>query len=147
MWVDLLVLLNLASSLYLTGLIWFVQIVHYRLFELVGRENFASYEGRHQSLTTWVVAPAMLIELAASILLVWNRPTTSLCWLTGALTLLVWASTMLIQVPLHGNLSTGFDLEACRRLVASNWVRTIAWSLRSVLLLWALAERLKTTHG
>jgi hypothetical protein len=57
------------------------------------------------------------------------------------MTLLVWASTMLIQVPLHADLAAGFKHETWRRLVVSNWVRTIAWSVRSLILLWVLANK------
>jgi hypothetical protein len=48
---------------------------------------------------------------------------------------------MALQVPAHGVLAEGFDADAHRRLVASNWIRTIAWTARSLLLL-ALTARL-----
>lgn len=35
MWAKWLLLLNLASALFMTGLIWFVQVVHYPLFERI----------------------------------------------------------------------------------------------------------------
>ncbi|MCX6613692.1 MAG: hypothetical protein NTW74_22960, partial [Acidobacteria bacterium] len=79
--------INLACSLYMTGLIWFVQIVHYPLFERIGTENFALYEERHQKLTTSVVAPAMLLELVASIVLVvlTSNPSPAL-WVASSMT-------------------------------------------------------------
>ena len=46
----------------MTGLIWFVQVVHYPLFERVAVQIFASYQQAHQRLTTWVVAPALLVQ-------------------------------------------------------------------------------------
>ncbi len=135
---DLLLKINFACSLYMTGLIWFVQIVHYPLFERIGRENFTLYAERHQKLTTRVVAPAMLIELVASIALVLTAPPSSASWAASSMTLLVWASTMGIQVPLHAQLASGFNSATWKTLVASNWIRTIAWTLRSILLLWMI---------
>jgi hypothetical protein len=147
MWPDLLLLANLAVSLYMTGLIWFVQVVHYPLFGAVPPPDFSAYEARHQSLTTWVTAPPMLAELGLSAAYLLARPASTLVWLAAALTLLLWASTFFLQVPLHGRLSQGFELEAWRSLVASNWLRTSAWTLRSALLLWLLWERMRPAHG
>jgi len=129
---------NLAATLFMTGLIWFVQVVHYPLFASTGRDEFQAYERRHQALTTWVVAPPMLVELLSSMLLLWFRPPGISIWLllTGAaLVALIWVSTALVQVPCHGRLSQNFDLNAHRRLVRTNWVRTIAWTLRGILVL------------
>jgi hypothetical protein len=49
---------------------------------------------------------------------------------------LVWLSTAFVQVPLHARLSAGFDTRAHRRLVATNWVRTLSWTARGLLALW-----------
>ena len=70
-----LFLSHLGSTLYMVGVIWFVQVVHYPLFASVGNLEFPSYEQRHTVLTTWVVAPPMLIEMVTGVLLIWFRPT------------------------------------------------------------------------
>ena len=138
-----LMLLHTASTLFMTGLIWFVQIVHYPLFAGVGAGAFAAYANEHARLTTWLVAPPMLVEMATAALLLWRTPAgvsgASLTWGLGAL-LLVWASTWLSQVPQHQILSLGFDLEAYDILVGGNWVRTAVWSLRSLLVLVLVAR-------
>lgn len=136
-----LLLVEFAATAYMTGLIWFVQIVHYPLFGSVGRDEFPRYETRHASLTTWVVAPPMLVELATAILLVWLRPAEinfASQVVGGALLAVIWLSTFLVQVPCHDRLAASFDAAIHRRLVVSNWLRTIAWTLRSVLLLGVL---------
>jgi hypothetical protein len=69
------ILSHAAATLYMTGLIWFVQIVHHPLMSSIQNEDFANYEQQHMSLTTWVVAPPMLIEVATAVLLFWFRPT------------------------------------------------------------------------
>jgi len=56
-------------------------------------------------------------------------------WVGLGLLVVVWASTFTIQVPLHARLSTGFDENVWRRLVNTNWVRTIAWTGRGVIAL------------
>jgi hypothetical protein len=44
-----------------------------------------------------------------------------------------------VQVPLHERLSAGWDAAAHQRLVASNWVRTVLWTVRAVLVAAMLA--------
>jgi len=60
-------LLVQLGTLPLVGLIWFVQIVAYRLFERVGVAEFPAYHAAHARLITFVVAPLMLGELAAAL--------------------------------------------------------------------------------
>ena len=67
----------------------------------------------------------------------WSR------WLGLGLVLPVWASTALLQVPAHGRLAEGFDTATHTRLVTTNWIRTIAWTARGVLVLWWCALSLR----
>ena len=53
--IRLLFLAHLGSSLYMVGLIWFVQVVHYPLFDSVGDREFPSYEQRHTAECPGVV--------------------------------------------------------------------------------------------
>ena len=131
-------LTHVAATVFMTGVIWFVQIVHYPLFSGVGKAEFSAYEQRHTALTTWVVAPPMLIEALTALMLLWFRPQGVTAWQIWAglfLLAAVWLSTALVQVPCHTILTNGFDADVHRRLVRTNWVRTIAWSLRGLLLL------------
>ncbi len=121
------------------GVIWFVQIVHYPLFASMGRAEFRAYEQRHTDLTTWVVAPPMLVEGITALLLFWFRPTgVSIGQLSIGLALVavIWLSTALLQVPCHNVLCQGFDPVVHQRLVGTNWMRTVAWSARGLLVLW-----------
>jgi len=129
---------NRLFSFYLTGLIWLVQIIQYPAFAFIDTEKFPKY---HASYTFWVapiVAPAMILELLASFLMIFyhrENIDSKLTWLAFGLTLTVWASTFLIQVPLHEKLAFGFDANAHSAFVNTNWIRTVAWSLRGVLVL------------
>lgn len=133
-----LILTQIASTWAMLGLIWFVQIVHYPLFDRVGEAGFQTYEHIHQRLTTWVVAPLMFAELISAGLLLWFRPSSVpawLLWLGAGLVVLNWASTAFIQVPLHTKLLEGFDHSSYERLISTNWIRTIAWSVRGLIVL------------
>lgn len=140
---DVLLLCQAASTLFMTGVIWIVQAVHYPLMAEVGAERSARYARQHSRRITWVVAPPMLVEAGAAAMLV-AQPTPgiplALLWLGTGLVGVIWISTAFLQVPQHNILSSGFDARAHRRLVATNWVRTVAWTLRSALALWMLAQ-------
>ena len=146
-----LLLIQILTTAMMTGIIWFVQIVHYPLFLQVPSEGFVSYEQSHTVRTGFVVAPLMLIELGTAILLLLftvtsaGKVTIGLNPLyLGALgcLLVIWASTFLIQVPLHGLLEQRADSKAMTLLVSTNWIRTFFWSLRMGLLALLVGERM-----
>lgn len=132
-----LILINAAATLVMTGVIWFVQVVHYPLMARVGPSGFALYESLHARWTTYVVLPPMLAELATASLLALNPGALPAwqAWSGLALVLGIWLSTGLLQVPQHRILERGFDEGAHRRLVAGNWIRVVAWTARSLLVL------------
>lgn len=141
-------LLNIASTLFMTGVIWFVQVVHYPLFDGVGLDGFELYETRHSNLTTFVVIVPMFVELITAALLVWKRPALLnvwKVWLGLGLVGIIWLSTAFLQVPQHSKLALGFDVSAHGFLVSSNWLRTAAWTLRSALVVVWLSRLICST--
>ncbi len=130
--------IHLASTLFMIGVIWFVQIIHYPLFSSVGSAEFPAYEKAHTKRTAWVVAPPMLVELGTATLLLLFRPASiSLeeALLGWVLLVIIWVSTYRLQIPDHERLTTGFDHRVHRHLVMSNWIRTVAWSARGLLVM------------
>ncbi len=139
----MILVVQAAATLFMTGLIWFVQVVHYPLYDRVGARDFPRYETDHAALTTLVVAPVMLVELVSAGLLLAFRPppvAPAAVWAGALLVAVIWASTAFLQIPAHATLSAAYDAEAHRQLVATNWIRTVAWSLRSLLVLWMMAR-------
>ena len=137
-WVSLTLLLHCFSTFAMTGLIWFIQIVHYPLLQKVGESKFVSYELSHIRLTSFVVIPFMSIELLTAIAVMFSpiRGNYFIALLIGlALIVLNWSLTFIIFVPLHRSLSKDFNLSYCRKLVTFNWFRTGIWTIRSFLLL------------
>ena len=136
-------LIQVATTLAMMGLIWFVQIVHYPLMAEVGRAEFRRYEMEHQRLTTWLVAPLMLCEMASAVLLLWFRPAgigLTAAWIGIVLLVFIWLITYTVQVPQHSSLVLSFDPVVQRKLVRGNWWRTVAWTSRGLLVLWMVAR-------
>ena len=135
-----LLLAYAGSTLFMVGLIWLIQVVHYPLFAHVGAQGYQQYQVLHMTKITWVVAPMMIVELSCAGLwaLSANPEQRVIAWVGLALVGLIWLSTATLQVPAHAQLTQAWDAEAHARLVSSNWVRTVAWSLRGCIALWAL---------
>jgi hypothetical protein len=134
---------QLLTTLFMCGLIWFVQLVHYPLMKEVTASGFVRYERRHQRATTRIVAPAMLLELmtAIGLALACDRGTARLLAIVNlGLLGLIWASTLFIQMPIHKRLGRGYDAALIDWLVFSNWLRSGLWSVRSFLVLWLAYE-------
>lgn len=127
------VLVHLAATWFMVGLIWIVQVVHYPLFAAVGAAGFADYEAGHTR------------RMGAVLVVPWGSETVTALWLAVAppagvpvglpllglgLSAVIAALTVTVAVPAHGILRDGFDAPAHRRLVRSNWLRTAAWSAR-----------------
>jgi hypothetical protein len=129
--------LHTFTTLFMCGLAWFVQVVHYPLMARVGERQWCEYERAHGRRTIWVVMPVMTLEALAALLLAWRAPGPA-TWVGLALVALLWLSTFLVQVPLHARLAQGFDTRLHERLVATSWLRTGAWSARAALVVLVL---------
>ena len=139
-WTQHAPVVHLAVTWYLVGLIWVVQRVQYPAMAFVdpAPDRAVVAEKQHCDRIFWVVGPMMLIEgmLAAWLLLEgiesgqWFLPAIG-----SVLLLAIWLSTALVQMPLHDRMLQGPDAAAQRRLVRTNWIRTVAWTLRGAIAL------------
>jgi uncharacterized membrane protein len=139
----IILLTNAAATLFMTGVIWLVQLVHYPLMANVGEAGYREYQQLHEKWITWVVGPPMLIEIVTAVLLLIygsNQIEPWKIWTGIGLVGVIWLSTALLQVPCHSSLSDGFNAAAHSQLVSSNWIRTIAWTLRSALVGWMVYD-------
>lgn len=135
-----MLLISLAATWYLVGLVAFVQCVAYPQFGRVGAAEFSAYHRSHTTWTTVAVLPPMVIELATAIALL--AVDVRQPWRVGSLGLVVvaWAVTFGAAVPAHGRLTAGIDRRSINTLLIANAVRGVAWLGRGVLLLWVAAN-------
>ncbi len=135
--------ISTAATWAMVGLIWMVQLVHYPMLATYSAMAPATAAADHQRRISWVVGPLMAAEGVTALILLVDRPDTMPTWsswaaaalLGGALT-----STVVVQVPLHTRLAERHDGRDAARLTSSNWVRTLAWTMRGLLLAWVLAS-------
>ena len=134
-WSSLIFTVHLGSTLFMTGLIWVIQLLHYPSYHYIQLENFKDYQRFHSTQITYIVGPVMLIEVLSGIYLTlqndWALPFTfnfvGLC--------IIWISTLIFSIPAHNKLSLGFNSQAVNHLLQTNWIRTVTWTFRALLLL------------
>ncbi len=139
-----ILVIHAASTWAMAGLIWFIQLVHYPAYRQVNAD-FTAFQFRSPARTGLVVGPLMVTELGTALLLLWRNPpgvASPALWIGAALIALCWASTLLLQVPIHLRLTIKRDDKTIERLLRTNWLRTIAWTIRGII----VAKWLLQTH-
>jgi glucose-6-phosphate dehydrogenase assembly protein OpcA len=112
-------------------LIWLVQLIIYPGFRSIASEEFKTFHRWYVQRISSVVIPLMTAELILTVWWVLSDDYSVLSILTGVLILVVWLSTFALQVPIHNRLKAGKAEGEIQRLVATNWIRTAAWSLKA----------------
>lgn len=130
-----ILLLHFVVTCLLVGLICTIQFVHYPAFRFVAAEDFKRFSDFHTRRMSWLVGPVMIAEFILMALMLFDASVgPEIAWTALGLSAVVWLSTAFLQVPLHGVLAQGKSDAAIERLVATNWLRTIAWILKAGVL-------------
>lgn len=120
----------IADSWALVGLIWVIQLVHYPSFKFISKDNFLDFHRHHTLSISLIVMPLMLLELGLSIWIGFENGFASQTVIPLILVTLIWLSTFFIQIPIHQKLGNGKDEILIRKLVKTNWIRTVLWTLK-----------------
>lgn len=132
-------LANLSVSWGLMLLIWLVQIIIYPTLARIPADRFRQYHRWYVKRIGLIVAPMMIVEALVLILWLFSDRFSLPGVIAACLVMVVWLSTFAVQVPLHKHLALGKDEAAIRRLVNSNWIRTIAWSIKTAVVTSAIS--------
>ena len=127
--------LYLAVSWALVGLIWVIQLVKYPAFHFVDASRFIEYHLHHTRSIVVIVGPLMLAELALTGWLLWQSGWSVGYVLSAVAVAAIWLSTMALQIPQHRILEKEKNEKAIDRLIKTNWIRTILWTLKGLWLM------------
>lgn len=122
--------------------------VNYHTWLFIGTNEFKAY---HQALGPRIVISMVLpfmLSTIFNIVLFWHRPRVIpgwTVWATLLLVMIVWISTVTIQIPIQNQLSTnGFSREAIERLITSSlWLRDMPGYVRLGIVIWMMHQCLK----
>ena len=114
-------------------MLWTVQLIIYPAFGVIDAKQFERWHYHYTGAITWIVAPLILIQTGGVglKLLVLESPD-KLWFLEAFFTLVAWAVTVFVSIPIHKKLQRERTDAAVSALVRTNWWRTAAWSLTAV---------------
>ena len=131
--------MHLALASIMVGVIWVIQLVHYPSFRFTDREKYVSFQIFHMRNISFIVVPVMILEFLSGLLLVlYHSNHESLLRISFILLLIIWLVTALFFAQIHQKLSKGYDETLVRNLVSLNWIRTLLWTIRTIIILYCL---------
>ena len=127
---------HLIFTAIMVGVIWLVQVVHYPSFNFIDKKFYSDFQNFHIKRISFIVIPVMLLELVSGLILIYldNRHSTPSLISFGIL-ILIWIITGLFFAKAHQDLTAGYDREIVKKIIKLNWIRTLLWSIRLILLL------------
>ncbi len=124
------------------GVIWVIQLVHYPLMKKVPLAAFGGFEQEHQRRITYVVGPLMALEGICVLAVFFLRPpclSFSIALAGGLVEAVAIGTTAFVSAPMHGRMAASGNPDLLDRLIATNWIRTAAWTARAILAVLMLA--------
>ncbi len=133
-------LTHIFITFFMTGLCWFVQVVHYPLFKEIPLDKLPNYE-RKNAVTAYITVPLMIVELMTGMVILYFNPEWVYLinvFLMGVIGL----STFMFQVPIHLKLMHWASPDLINKVTQTNWIRTVSWTIRSGVLFYVLMLKL-----
>jgi len=141
-------MLTFALTFYCVGAAFVEAFVNYRTWPLIGPAEFQAY---HQALSPRIVGTLVIplaVQTVMSIVLLWFRPRSipkRTIVIAVACSLIIWASTILIQIPIQRQLySSGYSLELINKLILTDWLRKVFLIADALLFVWMMGRLIRT---
>lgn len=137
-----LLVIHLAATLFMVGLIWTIHYVHYPLFANVGESTYVNFQAAHVErigrllFVPWLTEGVTLLGMLTLAFLggnqSWRIPTV----INGVAMAVVLVISGFWSAPAHGKLADGFDASVHDQLMTANLIRTLAWTVCGICAVW-----------
>jgi len=137
-----LVVIHVAATLFMVGLIWTIHYVHYPLFAYVGESTYASFQAAHVErigkllFVPWLTEGITLIGVLALTFLGGHKALRVPAVINGAAMAVVLVISGFWSAPTHAKLADGFDRSLHDQLMTVNLIRTLAWTMCGICAIW-----------
>jgi hypothetical protein len=143
-----LFLICFALVFYGMGASFVESFVNYPTWRLIGANEFRAYHHALSPLVIGYMVIPMILATILTILLLWFRPAPLprwAIWLSVVLQLIIWVSTLAIQLPIQKQLARdGLSLPLIERLIFTNWwLRKVPQIINALLFLWLMSLLLR----
>ena len=145
-----LLIVHLASTLFMVGLIWTIHVVHYPSFARVGETTYVAFQSEHVNrigkllLVPWLTEGVTLLGVLLLAFLGNHHRLRFPVFLNGLGMAIALVISGVWSAPAHGELSDGFIQSVHDRLMTANLVRTLAWTLCGISAVWLVARQWST---
>ena len=138
--IDILYFIQIVCNSYLVSLVIMTQFITYPTFLHIDKDKFSEYHRKYVNNISFIVAPVMLIELLTLSLIAYFS-SEFLIIKSLILLLVIWLTTFFIMIPSHNRISKSFNKKEIISLINYNWVRTILWSFKLLLIIFLYFEK------
>ena len=126
--------LHILTTLFMWGFITCIQLIHYPMIRFLQPESRPVFEKFHQRQISPLVVFSMGLEAFTGLWLCYVHSFKGFYLIGLTLIVLIWLSTLLLQVPMHNNIAKGVKVESStNRLIRTNWIRTVLWTVRALV--------------
>lgn len=143
---SLIFIIHVFVCILLTAVMWYLQVVHFPLLRFVGTDHFVEYYSELKMKNTLLFFPLFSLEIFTSIALLlsftmvseFTASVQNQFFLVGfSLILLFILHLVNFQMirPTLSSLQKNSDLKIHQKLVRLQWIRTLGWTIRMVILL------------
>ena len=128
--------IHLISTSMMVAIIWIVQILHYPTFKLIDQKKYEEFQDFHMKRISYIIIPIMLVELSSGVIvLILDSSLYTLFAASLMLLIFIWILTALLFSKVHAYLLKGYDEDSINKLIDLNWIRTIFWTVRLIILI------------
>ena len=137
-----LLVIHLAATLFMVGLIWTIHYVHYPLFANVGESTYVSFQAEHVErigkllFVPWLTEGITLLGILALAFIGGHTALRIPAFINGAAMAVVLVISGFWSAPAHAKLADGFDKSLHDQLMTVNLIRTLAWTVCGICAVW-----------
>ena len=128
---NIVINIHFASTAVMVGVIWVIQLLHYPAFHYIEKNNYSQFQKFHMNRISYIVIPAMVIEMLSGIMLVIINDDFIISF---SLLVCIWIITFVFFTNIHQRLLSKYENTAVEKLVNLNWIRTTFWTVRLLIL-------------
>ncbi len=136
---EMILLVCTFFTIYAVGMIWTLQLNHYPLYNSIAPEDFKDYMAAHNRRLLLPIVLPSAIAFATAIVLLFLPPagvSRVPLAMVVCLNIVIALSTAFVQGPAHRALEQqGYSPALVQRVIRTNWVRTVAWTISGILLI------------
>ena len=128
--------IHLISTSMMVAIIWIVQILHYPTFKFIDQKKYEEFQDFHMKRISYIIIPIMLVELSSGVIvLIIDSSLYTPFGVSLMLLIFIWILTALLFSKVHAYLLNGYDEDSINKLISLNWIRTISWTVRLIILM------------